>query len=150
MNRLIAALCVSALLAVAPAGAQKPDSGQTPREEMDELLRSLGEPPHPSGAALDRLIADADARPLGSRENPVRADMPQGQRAYLDRLRCENGLPPRYNRAGNFGPGPFGSIIDGYEVACPNSAPETMMIFMDMYHSGYRETATVPGFAITE
>ncbi|MGP1352690.1 MAG: hypothetical protein ACTS1Z_05150 [Parasphingopyxis sp.] len=149
MKAAIAIMCFSALLAAAPASAQKPDSdGQTPRERMDELRAGLGMAPAPSGAALDRLIADASAHPLGSRDNPVRADRPQGQRAYLDRLRCENGLAPQHSRAGNFGPGPFGTIIDGYEVECAGSAPENMMIFMDMYHSGYRETGAVPGFAI--
>ncbi|MEM8697246.1 MAG: hypothetical protein AAGE05_14585 [Pseudomonadota bacterium] len=93
-------------------------------------------PPHRSGA------------PLGSQANPVRADQPQGQRAYLDRLRCTNGRPPRYERAGNFGPGPYRTIIDGYEVECAGSAPASVMIFMDMYHRGHQEDEAVPGFTI--
>lgn len=103
----------------------------------------------PGGKALEKLIADAQAHPLGSKENPVRADMPKGQRAYLARLRCADGKRPAFERAGSMGIGVFGRIIDGYDVRCEGSTPETTMIYMDMYHPGHREAAAVEGFTIT-
>jgi len=102
------------------------------------------------GAELEARIRKASAYPLGSRDNPVRVNMPPGQRAYLDRLRCSNGLRPTYGRVGNFGPGVYGSIIDGYRVVCPDGgAPAESMIYMDMYHPDHYEVAPVPGFTIT-
>jgi hypothetical protein len=101
--------------------------------------------PRPSGVMLEALIAEAQAYPLGAQENPVRAEMPQGQRAYLDRLRCANGKRPAYQRVGNFGIGVYGRIIDGYRVVCKSSEPAERMIFMDMYHPGHAEAAAVPG-----
>ena len=85
------------------------------------------------------------AEPLGANTNPVRCDMPSGQRAYLSRLRGPDGKPPRFHRVGSFGAGPYGNMLDGYEV---KSGTNTVMVFMDMYHPGYVETNAVPGFTI--
>lgn len=102
-----------------------------------------------SGGELEARIRKASAHPLGSRDNPVRVDMPQGQQAYLNRLRCSNGQRPAYGRAGNFGPGVYGSIIDGYRVVCPDGGqPAESMIYMDMYHPTHDETAAPPGFTM--
>ena len=102
----------------------------------------------PGGKALEKLIEKAQEHPLGAKENPVRADMPGGQRAYLNRLRCADGKRPAFFRVGSFGAGPYERIIDGYEVTCKGSTPETSMVFMDMYHPGHKEAAAVPGFTI--
>ena len=102
----------------------------------------------PGGKKLAKLIEKAQAHPLGSKENPVRADMPGGQRAYLARLRCADGQPPAFFRVGNFGMGPYERIIDGYEVTCKDSTPEKVMIFIDMYHPGHKEPVAVEGFTI--
>ncbi|MCL9998255.1 MAG: hypothetical protein NBV68_02640 [Erythrobacter sp.] len=101
-----------------------------------------------SGKELAKLIEAAQAHPLGAKENPVRADMPGGQRAYLNRLRCADGKRPTYARVGNFGLGVYQRIIDGYEVLCEGSTPAKSMIYMDMYHPGHKEPAAVPGFTI--
>ena len=101
-----------------------------------------------AGKKLEALIEKAQAHPLGSKENPVRADMPRGQRAYLERLRCADGSRPEYERVGNFGVGVYERIIDGYEVKCRNSTPATTMIYMDMYHPGHAEPVAVAGFSI--
>lgn len=100
------------------------------------------------GKELEKLIEAAQAHPLGAKENPVRADMPGGQRAYLNRLRCADGKRPAYFRIGSFGRGVYDRIIDGYEVTCDGSTPEKSMIFMDMYHPGHKEPAAVEGFTI--
>lgn len=113
-----------------------------------DFMELLGGPKAPSGKKLEKLIAKAQAHPLGSQENPVRADMPQGQRAYLARLRCADGKRPQFERVGSFGVGVYGRIIDGYDVLCDGSTPEKSMIFMDMYHPDHREAAAVAGFTI--
>ena len=97
-------------------------------------------------ARLEQALAAAAAHPLGSLENPVRADMPPGQHRYLESLRCSNGEPPEFEREGNMGPGPFGGIVDKYRVACPRGQPREAAIYMDMYHPGHVETRPVPGF----
>ena len=74
--------------------------------------------------------------------------MPSGQRAYLNRLRCPDGNAPAFHRIGNFGFGPYGTIIDGYSVRCRDGSDTT--IFMDMYHRGYVERRAVRGFTIVE
>lgn len=101
------------------------------------------------GKKLDKAIAQAEAHPLGSKENPVRVDMPRGQFVYLSTLRCADGQPPKFNRAGNYGIGVFGNIIDGYDLRCEGSEPATTKVFMDMYHAGHVETRPVPGFTIS-
>jgi hypothetical protein len=83
---------------------------------------------------------------LGTKTNPVRCDSPGGERQYLDRLRCPDEKPPGYSRTGSYGRGPYGNVIDGFSLRC-EGATETS-VFMDMYHSGYREQKAVPGFTI--
>lgn len=112
------------------------------------LSRMLAGQSQTQGAALDAALADASQHPLGSSENPVRAEMPAGQRAYLNRLRCADGSAPSYNRVGNFGVGVYGNIVDGYQVTCAGSEPK--MVVMDMYHQGYVEDRPVPGFTIAK
>jgi len=57
-------------------------------------------------AKLAKRLEAAAAHPLGSKLNPVRVHMPQGQQAYLRRLNCDSGAAPAFNRAGSFGAGP--------------------------------------------
>ncbi len=99
------------------------------------------------GKDLEKAILKAEEHPLGSAKNPVRTTMPQGQRLYLSRLRCSDGQAPRYFRAGNVGPGPFGNIVDLYKVSCPGAQPLESDVYMDMYHGGFIESRIVPGFA---
>ena len=112
------------------------------------LDRAMAGQSQKSGAALDRAIAEASKHPLGSQRNPVRAAMPQGQHAYLARLRCSDGMAPKFVRIGNYGLGVYNNIIDGYSVDCGSAAPGKVEIFMDMYHPGHVETRPVPGFTI--
>ena len=104
------------------------------------------------GQLLQPWLGDALKRaalhPLGSDKNPVRADMPDGQRAYLARLRCTNDAPPIWRRVGNLGSGAFGSIVDQYDVRCPGAHPPRTIIVMDMYFAGYVEARAVDGFSI--
>lgn len=131
---MLAGLAFAAIAAALPAAAQ---------DETDMFGFKV-----PGGKELAKLIEAAQAHPLGAKENPVRADMPGGQRAYLNRLRCADGKRPTYGRVGSFGAGIYGRIIDGYEVLCEGSTPDKSMIYMDMYHPGHKEPAAVPGFTI--
>jgi hypothetical protein len=73
--------------------------------------------------------------------------MPEGEREYLGRLRCPNGKPPKFKRLGSYGPGPYGTVIDGYEVKC-KKPKRTVRVFMDMYHDAFEESRAVEGFTL--
>lgn len=121
-----------------------------PTNDADDLLGKMGfGPMYPQkGPALDKAIAEAEKQPLGSQANPVRVGGPPGQRAYLNRLRCSNGAPPTFERAGNLGPGVYGSIVDLYIVECRGGTPAKSEIVMDMYFPDHVENRPVAGFTI--
>lgn len=128
-----------------PPSPPEPEPADEPLDFATFLMTGGRLPP----GKLEAAIAAAADKPLGGKENPVRVNMPAGQQAYLRRLRCSNGRAPTFFRVGNFGPGVFGSIIDGYEVTCPGGGePAKSLIFMDMYHPGHDETAAPPGFTL--
>ncbi|SIO14052.1 hypothetical protein SAMN02745824_3106 [Parasphingorhabdus marina DSM 22363] len=135
-------LVIAAFALSSPAGAQNNDI-----ENVKALMKELG------GESMSDKEAQAYAEKqnsstLGQPQNPVRAEMPQGQRAYLNRLRCSDGTPPKYFREGSMGIGPFGNIVDRYAVDCGDAEPGQVKLDMDMYHSGYVEKNPVPGFSI--
>ncbi|MDZ4263360.1 MAG: hypothetical protein U1B30_13655 [Pseudomonadota bacterium] len=86
--------------------------------------------------------------PLGTKENPVRVQGPMGQRDYLSRLVCENNEPvSAFRRSGSMGIGPFGNMIDLYEVICDaNKGAVSHSVYLDMYHGDYQETRPAAGF----
>lgn len=98
-----------------------------------------------SGKKLARAITAAQAYPFGSEKNPVRAQGPAGERAYLRRLRCADGNAPAFEREGSAGIGPYGTILDIYTAECSGAAAAT--IYIDMYHDHVEQSA-VPGFTI--
>lgn len=85
---------------------------------------------------------------LGSEANPVRADMPPGEQAYLNRLRCSDGRPPVFSRIGSMGIQHSRHVIDGFDVVCTSGQPAKTTIYIDMYHPGHVETQPVEGFTI--
>lgn len=92
---------------------------------------------------------EINKHPLGSEGNPVRCDMPPGERLYLQRLRCPGGTRPKFDRNGSVGLGPYGAIMDYYHVECPEADKmKPQAVYMDMYHPGYQEKRPVPGFTI--
>ena len=127
------AFALAAVLLALPAAAQQ-TSGSIEIESMLEGRKTIT----PDWAAIN-------ARPLGDKGNPVRVYRPTGQRVYLSRLTCADGSAPTFSRIGSFGLGPYGTIVDAYNVACGASASR---VFMDMYHPDYVERRPVPGFAI--
>jgi hypothetical protein len=99
-----------------------------------------------SGKVLELAIKRAEKHPLGSKENPVRVNMPRGEYAYLARQRCPDGSRPRYAREGSVGLGVYGHILDLYEVQC---ASETIEVYMDMYFPE-NEQRPLPGFTVAD
>lgn len=85
---------------------------------------------------------------LGSEANPVRADMPPGEQAYLNRLRCSDGKPPVFSRIGSMGIQHSSHVIDGFDVTCSSGQPAKTTIYIDMYHPGHVESQPVEGFTI--
>jgi hypothetical protein len=92
---------------------------------------------------MQRLVAAANAHPLGSLQNPVRVGGPEGERAYLGHLRCPDGALPRVGARREAGVGAFGSVVAAYEVIC-GAAPGR--IVFDMYHEEHAETRAPAGF----
>lgn len=140
----------AAMLAILATGcATMADTPRSSSGDLDGMLAMMtrGES-QMRGSELEAAIEAASAYPLGSSENPVRAHMPQGQRAYLGRLRCSDTSRPSFSRSGNLGPGVYGNIVDLYIVTCASGEPERAEIIMDMYHAGYAEDEAVPGFGI--
>lgn len=125
-----------------PAIAQ--DDGPQTAADLRAMYKELGSPGL-EGAALKKAIAAAEKSPLGSAKNPVRVNMPAGERYYLGRLRCLDGAAPAFDRSGSVGAGPYGYILDLYTVTCPGKAP--VEVYMDMYHD-QPEARPVPGFTV--
>ena len=140
--RKFIALAVIAAMGIAAAPVQDRQEGKVPNEARDMML-SMGA--GMKGKKLEKAIVAAEKSPLGSKANPVRENMPAGQQAYLRKLRCADGTPPTFSRGGNVGEGPYGFIIDVYQVTCPGAAP--VDVYIDLYHDG-GETRPIPGFTI--
>jgi hypothetical protein len=136
--KLLIALALGCAVATVPAAAQ-----HRPNEARD-MMKQLGGGGL-SGKKLAKAIAKAELSPLGSKANPIRENMPQGQLAYLRRLRCPDGTAPAFFREGNVGTGIYRNIVDLYKVTCAGSAP--VEVYMDMYHDG-PELRPVPGFTM--
>jgi len=126
-----------------PAAAQKPTPGQN---DPSAYLRESGLAPDPE--RVRAAIEAAQASPLGSMENPVRVGGPNGERGYIARLRCADGLAPRVGNRGNTGVGVFGTIVDVYPLDCGDAAPGRVNLVMDMYHPSHAETRAPSGFTL--
>jgi hypothetical protein len=138
MKRTLVMAVVILGFAAAPAVARpKPNEA---RDMMRQLHMGGLE-----GGKLAKAIAKAETSPLGSKANPVRENMPNGEYAYLRRLRCADGQAPAATRVGNVGTGVYGNIVDLFQVTCPGAA--SVQVYIDMYHDG-PETRPVPGFTM--
>lgn len=142
--RIAHAVALAAMLLAAPAAAQPQPGDRTISPE--QMLRDLGLGPDQED--LRAAIEAAQAHPLGTAQNPVRVGGPDGERAYLARLRCADGSAPRVGQRGSAGIGAFGSIVDVYPLDCGSAAPGRFDIVMDMYHAEHREAGAPSGFTI--
>lgn len=139
----LAPLLLGTAAIAAPAMASAQDA-----VDPDVIAKMLAGESQTEGDELAALIAEAEAYPLGSAENPVRAHMPPGQRNYLSRLRCADLKAPKFQRRGSAGLSPYGNIVDVYEVSCEGGTPAPGLIYIDMYHAGHVETRAVEGYGI--
>ena len=114
-------------------------ASQSGAVEADDFMRYVTVHATPPEVPLDGA--------LGTPTNPVRTNGPHGERDYFARLRCTDGQPPEFERIGSTGPGPYGTILDGYRVKCRGE--EGISVSMDMYHCR-EETKPINGFDIVE
>jgi hypothetical protein len=140
--RFAAALLTAALLA-APAQAEKKlkDLSTSP----EQLMRDGG---LSDDDGTEAAVAAAANKPLGTLENPVRVGGPEGERAYIARLRCADGSLPKVGPRGQGGVGAFGSTVDLYPLDCGAAAPGRFALLMDPYHEEHREDRAPAGFLL--
>jgi hypothetical protein len=86
--------------------------------------------------------------PVGTLENPVRADAFHGELEYLGRLRCRDGTAPQTQGIARRYSG-SGHLIRAFRVRCIY-LNEEHVIFFDPHHPGHVDTRPVPGFALAE
>lgn len=137
-------LTASIAAGLALAQAPTPPIGQR-AAAPERLIAQLGLAPD---AGEDPAIAAAAAFPLGSVQNPVRVGGPEGELAYLARLRCADGSVPRTGPRTDGGVGAFGSVVSGFALECGGTAPVSTMLIMDMYHAEHVENRAPDGFTI--
>jgi len=138
-------LPLSTCLALFATPAAGQDIGARTRSPQ-AMISDLGLAPDQDD--LREALAAAAAHPLGSAQNPVRVGGPEGERAYIARLRCADGAAPRVGQRGSAGVGAFGTIVDVYPLDCGAAAPGHFELILDMYHDEHREDRAPPGFAI--
>lgn len=131
------------IILAAPASAQELGARtQSPKSMLSGLRLAPGQDD------LGELIAAANSHPLGSLRNPVRVGGPDGERAYIGRLRCADGSAPRVGNRTDGGVGGFGSIVDLYSLDCGAAAPGQYDLMMDKYHEEHVEHRAPPGFRL--
>ncbi|MEP7209772.1 MAG: hypothetical protein ABI740_02950 [Alphaproteobacteria bacterium] len=139
-------LCGLLLVAgLAGCSSAQPNKVNTKSDEKSVELMMSG---RMKGKALDAALREAQKHPLGSAQNPVRADLNIGEHAYLNRLRCSDGVRPTYERPTTPGPGLYGSNVDTYDVLCANGEPKHTVVIMDGFFPGYIEKRSVEGYTI--
>ena len=128
----------------APAAAQDKIGERTASPEQVLGMLGLGV----SDEALEAAVAEAASFPLGTAKNPVRVGGPEGERAYIGRLRCGDGSRPKVGQRGSAGVGAFGTIVDVYPLDCGSALPGRFNLVMDMYHEEHKEQRAPAGFSI--
>jgi hypothetical protein len=141
--RLFVPILSSALLVAVPASATPPRE-QSPAPK--DLLAAVGS--GNSDAELQAAIAAAAAHPLGSLQNPVRVGGPEGEQAYLARLRCGDGSAPKIGAKAAGGVGAYGSVVDSFALDCSPAAPGSVSLAFDIYHQEHVEQRAPAGFRI--
>jgi len=134
-----------ALAPVATASAAPDDLGKR-TAPPETLFSGIGE--GTSDSALEAAFAAAAAFPLGTLRNPVRVGGPEGEQAYVARLRCSDGKAPRLAPKRPGGIGAFGSLVEAFPLDCGAAAPGKVDLMMDMYFEEHSETRPPPGFSL--
>ena len=139
-----AAALAAALLVAAQSTPTPPIGRRTvpPQQMLVEVA------PGDVAAEIEAQAAAAAAFPFGTAQNPVRVGGPDGERAYLARLRCANGEAPAVGERREAGVGAYGSVVAAYSIDCGAAAPGRTSIVLDMYHEEHRETRAPAGFTL--
>jgi len=137
--RRLAVLLIAPMIAT-PAAAQELGARTTSPETMMSRMDN-GSPED----EMRRMIAEADAHPLGTAQNPIRVAGPEGERAYLAHLRCADGATIRVGDRHDAGVGAYGSVVGAWDVAC---GPASGRLVFDMYQAENVETRAPAGFTI--
>jgi hypothetical protein len=113
-------------------------------EDFLELCRKTGFNPHgleefakkmlTSGPLCD-TVPNAQGEFGYDKSNPIPVCNPDGEMAYLRSLRCQCGEPLEVECRANYGPGPDGHMIDGFDLVCKTGTHQ-ITLYMDMYHLG--------------
>lgn len=136
---LLATLTASSVHAMAPPREESP----APRDVLEAF--GAGN----SDEELASAIAAANAYPLGTLQNPIRTEGPEGQQAYLARLRCADGTMPKVGAKTPGGVGAYGTVVDNVQLDCGSAAPGKVTLLMDMYHAENVETRAPASFTVT-
>lgn len=136
-----------ALLAGAPAYAQ-PAAPAQPRlgartQSPDQMVGGMSRLSPEEEMA--QLAAAANAHPLGTVENPIRVGGPEGEHAYLGKLRCADGTAPRIGARREAGVGAYGSVVGAYDIGCGG---DTRRVVFDMYQEEHVEARAPAGFTL--
>jgi hypothetical protein len=144
MRKISCLFTIMAVIAAFPAAAMQKAGERTvsPGDLLGQLGDTLADP------GLDPAIEAAAAHPLGTLLNPVRVGGPEGERAYIARLRCADGSRPKVGARSSAGVGAFGSLVARYSLDCGAAAPGRFDLVLDMYHEEYREARAPAGFTI--
>jgi hypothetical protein len=137
-------LILAAAFTASAASAQKPPRVESPAPR--ELIDAIGS--GNSDAAIAQAIAAASVHPLGTLANPIRVGGPEGERAYLARLRCADGRAPGIGAKASAGVGAYGSVVDTYALDCGGAAPGKVSLVLDKYHADHAEQNAPAGFQI--
>jgi hypothetical protein len=132
------------LLALLLAAAQPPANPALPEGTTPEALLPQATAQSPEDEEL-AMIRIAEQHPLGTVENPIRVGGPEGEHAYLGRLRCADGSTPAVGTRAEAGVGGYGSVVAAYPVTC--GAAQSRLVF-DMYHEEHVETRAPAGFTL--
>lgn len=141
--RELSLILMTLALAASPAMAEPLGKRTAPPETA---FAGIGQ--GTSDAALAADEAAAAAFPLGSLGNPVRVGGPEGEMAYVARLRCADGKAPA---AGGGRPGPtggFGSVTELVPLDCGGAAPGRTEAAFDLYHEEHVENRAPAGFTL--
>lgn len=140
-----ALLFSATILSLATAASATP-----PREESPAPKALLTPGQGSSDAELAREEAAANAFPLGTLKNPIRVGGPEGERAYLARLRCADGRAPKVGAKREGGVGAFGSVTDAVTLDCGAAAPGKAELILDIYNEEHVENRAPAGFTIAQ
>ena len=139
--RSLSCFLLAAVALASPASAQRLGARTTSPEAMVAQMNPVS-----PEEEMRALVAAADARPLGSLENPIRVGGPDGERAYLARLRCaDGGAAPQIGARTDGGVGAFGSVVGAYPLRC--GATNVRLMF-DIYHEEHAENRAPTGFTL--